>query len=94
MSALAPLLAMAATAISLVLVGLALGMQAWSRRMDLRERELEVMASATAERAAQYAANTARLEQRVRMLESRASTPDVRDAPLSSETATPEPHFT
>jgi hypothetical protein len=39
------------------------------RRMKLRERELELLGSQTAEKAAQYAAQTERLEQRVRVLE-------------------------
>ncbi len=38
-------------------------------RMRLRERELELLGSQTAEKAAQYAAQTERLEQRVRVLE-------------------------
>jgi len=39
------------------------------RNTALRERELDVMGSQTAEKAAQYAAQTERLEQRVRVLE-------------------------
>lgn len=39
------------------------------RNIALRERELEIMGSQTAEKAAQYAAQTERLEQRVRVLE-------------------------
>jgi hypothetical protein len=39
------------------------------RQMRLRERELELTSSQTAEKAAQYAAQTERLEQRVRVLE-------------------------
>lgn len=38
-------------------------------RMKLREKELEVLGGQTAEKAAQYAAQTERLEQRVRVLE-------------------------
>ena len=41
----------------------------YKRRMKLRERELELLGSQTAEKAAQYAAHTDRLEQRVRVLE-------------------------
>ena len=41
----------------------------YKRRMKFRERELELMSSQTAEKAAQYAAHTERLEQRVRVLE-------------------------
>jgi hypothetical protein len=39
------------------------------RKLALREKELEVLGSQTAERAAQYAAHTERLEQRVQVLE-------------------------
>jgi hypothetical protein len=39
------------------------------RQMKLRERELELTSAHTAEKAAQYAAQTERLEQRVRVLE-------------------------
>ena len=46
---------------------------AWSdahkRRLDFQRRELELTASQTAEKAAQYAAHVERLEQRVRVLE-------------------------
>ncbi len=42
---------------------------AYKRRLKLRERELEILGSQTAEKAAQYAAQTERLEQRVRVLE-------------------------
>lgn len=42
---------------------------AHKRRMKLRERELELTSQHTAEKAAQYAAHTERLEQRVRVLE-------------------------
>ncbi len=38
-------------------------------KMKLRARELDVLGSQTAEKAAQYAAQTERLEQRVRVLE-------------------------
>lgn len=41
----------------------------YKRRMKLRERELELLGNQTAEKAAQYAAHTERLEQRVRVLE-------------------------
>lgn len=40
-----------------------------TRLIALKEREIEAMGSKTAERAAQYAAHTERLEQRVRVLE-------------------------
>lgn len=39
------------------------------QRMKLREKELEILGGQTAEKAAQYAAHTDRLEQRVRVLE-------------------------
>ena len=39
------------------------------RRLKFKERELELLVSQTAERAAQYAAHTERLEKRVRVLE-------------------------
>ena len=39
------------------------------RWIKLKERQLELTSSQTAERAAQYAAQTERLEQRVRVLE-------------------------
>jgi hypothetical protein len=41
----------------------------YKRRMKVRERELELLGNQTAEKAAQYAAHTERLEQRVRVLE-------------------------
>ena len=41
----------------------------YKRRLRLREKELEILGSRTAEKAAQYAAQTERLEQRVRVLE-------------------------
>ena len=41
----------------------------YKRRLKLREKELEILGNQTAEKAAQYAAQTERLEQRVRVLE-------------------------
>jgi hypothetical protein len=41
----------------------------YKRNFKLRERQLELMGSETAEKAARYAAQTERLEQRVRVLE-------------------------
>lgn len=41
----------------------------FSRWAKLKERQLELQASLTAEKSAQYAAQTERLEQRVRVLE-------------------------
>lgn len=52
-----------------MLATMAVALQVWSRRMDQRDREMQVMTRATVEQAAQYAAQTARLEQRVRVLE-------------------------
>ena len=43
--------------------------EAYKRRLKFRERELELLGSQTAEKAAQYAAHTERLEARVRVLE-------------------------
>lgn len=42
---------------------------AWKRHMKFKEKQLELQAGQTAEKAAQYAAHTERLEQRVRVLE-------------------------
>ena len=39
------------------------------RKLKYKEREMELMSHHTAEKAAQYAAHTERLEQRVRVLE-------------------------
>lgn len=41
----------------------------YKRRLAFLERKLEITAGATAEKAAQYAAHTAELENRVRVLE-------------------------
>lgn len=43
--------------------------EGWKRHLKLKEKQLELQAGQTAERAAQYAAQTERLEQRVRVLE-------------------------
>jgi ABC-type phosphate transport system auxiliary subunit len=40
-----------------------------TRMIELREKQLEVQTSLTAEKTAQYAAHTERLEQRMRVLE-------------------------
>lgn len=57
----------------LIVVGIPVLASAWSghmkRMVKLRERELEVLGTQTAEKAAQYAAQVERLEQRVRVLE-------------------------
>ena len=41
----------------------------YKRHLKFKERQLELLGSQTAEKAAQYAAHTERLEQRVRVLE-------------------------
>ncbi len=41
----------------------------YKRNLKFKERQLELLGSQTAEKAAQYAAQTERLEQRVRVLE-------------------------
>jgi len=60
-------------AIVMIAIGIPVMAGVWSarekERIRLRARELEVLGSRTAERAAQYAARTERLEQRVRVLE-------------------------
>jgi len=50
------------------------------RNTKLREKELELMSHQTAEKAAQYAAHTERLEQRVRVLEQIATDKGVETA--------------
>ncbi|TFI59371.1 hypothetical protein E2493_05625 [Sphingomonas parva] len=41
----------------------------YKRQLKFKERQLELLGNQTAEKAAQYAAHTERLEQRVRVLE-------------------------
>lgn len=57
----------------MIVVGIPVIADLWNkmhkRNTALRERELDVLGSQTAERAAQYAAHVERLEQRVRVLE-------------------------
>ncbi|NML93116.1 hypothetical protein HHL27_05470 [Novosphingobium sp. TW-4] len=53
----------------LLICAMGMGLEAYKRRMDLREKEVELLAARTAEKAAQYAAGAERLEQRVRVLE-------------------------
>lgn len=73
-----------------VIVGV--GADIYKRKLKLRERELELQSTLTAEKAAQYAAHTERLEQRVRVLERiitdqgtdlAAQIEDLRDRPLN-----------
>jgi hypothetical protein len=53
--------------VSVPIFGMALtGFKRW---VDLKERQMELQSKDTAERTAQYAAHTERLEQRVRVLE-------------------------
>lgn len=58
-------------AFMLVVVPVVMGVVAdmYKRRLAFRERELELLSRQTAEKAAQYAAQAERLEQRVRVLE-------------------------
>ncbi|MCX7285446.1 MAG: hypothetical protein NTX28_15630 [Novosphingobium sp.] len=58
-------------AFMLVVVPVVMGVLAdmYKRRLAFRERELELLSKQTAEKAAQYAAQAERLEQRVRVLE-------------------------
>jgi hypothetical protein len=57
----------------LIVVGIPVLAGVWGdirkRRLKLKERELELTSQLTAEKTAQYAAHTERLEQRVRVLE-------------------------
>lgn len=46
-----------------------IGSKTYRSHLKFKERELEIMGNRTAESAAQYAAKTARLEQRVAVLE-------------------------
>jgi Flp pilus assembly protein TadB len=69
MTAAGAIVLLAFATLATLLAGLVMAAQAWSRRMDQREREIIATTRATAEQAAQYAAQTARLEQRVRVLE-------------------------
>lgn len=50
-------------------VVLGIGSDIYKRRLAFRTRELELLSKQTAEKAAQYAAQAERLEQRVRVLE-------------------------
>ncbi|HUQ13202.1 MAG TPA: hypothetical protein VM055_02900 [Novosphingobium sp.] len=57
----------AVVVLGIVVLGVML--EAYRHRLKFKERELELTAQATAEKAAQYAAHTERLEARVRVLE-------------------------
>lgn len=74
--------------LTIVVVGLisVLGIAAemYKRRLSFKERELELLAQQTAEKAAQYAAQAERLEARVRVLE-RIATDKSTDVALQIE---------
>jgi hypothetical protein len=63
---------------------LGIGSDIYKRRLAFRERELELLSKQTAEKAAQYAAQAERLEQRVRVLE-RIATENKTDLALQIE---------
>src|SRR3990167_3363116 len=63
---------------------LGVGADIYKRRLAFRERELELLSKQTAEKAAQYAAQAERLEQRVRVLE-RIATENNSDLALQIE---------
>ena len=63
---------------------LGIGSDIYKRRLAFRERELELLSRQTAEKAAQYAAQAERLEQRVRVLE-RIATENKTDLALQIE---------
>ena len=65
-------------------VVLGIGSDIYKRRLAFRERELELFSKQTAEKAAQYAAQSERLEQRVRVLE-RIATENKTDLALQIE---------
>jgi hypothetical protein len=79
-------LAEALVLVALIVVGLpvvlGIGSDIYKRRLKFEERKLELMADRTAEKAAQYAAQVERLEQRMRVLERIATD---RGANLASE---------
>ena len=73
-------------------VTLGIGYAAFERHLKFKERQLKAITNETAEKAAQYAAQTERLEARVRVLERIATDKGVdladvieklRDAPLN-----------
>ncbi|MDT0508709.1 hypothetical protein [Novosphingobium sp. MMS21-SN21R] len=75
-----------ALAFMLVVVPIVFGVMSdmYKRRLNFRERELELLSKQTAEKAAQYAAQAERLEQRVRVLE-RIATENKADLALQIE---------
>jgi hypothetical protein len=58
-----------ATVVIGLIVVLGMATEAYKRRLAFKERELEILSRQTAEKAAQYAAHSERLEARVRVLE-------------------------
>jgi hypothetical protein len=52
-----------------IVVGIPVLASLYKRHLKFREKQLELMSTETAEKAARYAAHTERLEQRVRVLE-------------------------
>ena len=63
----------------------------YKRRLKLREKELEILGNQTAEKAAQYAAHTERLEQRVRVLEQIATDKGIETAEQIEALRAPRP---
>ena len=55
--------------LALMIPIIAIGSRTVTRMVELKEKQLQVQTSMTAEKAAQYAAHVERLEQRVRVLE-------------------------
>mgnify|MGYP000149989795 FL=1 len=55
--------------LALLIPIIAIGSRTVTRMVELKEKQLQVQTSMTAEKAAQYAAHVERLEQRVRVLE-------------------------
>lgn len=55
--------------IALMIPIVAIGARTITKMLELKEKQLQVQTSMTAEKAAQYAAHVERLEQRVRVLE-------------------------
>jgi hypothetical protein len=77
------MVALVFVSMSLAYFAMVLG-RAYMRRLGFKEREMELLASHTAEKAAQYAAHSERLEARVRVLERIATD---KSAGLSAEIA-------
>lgn len=55
--------------LALLIPIIAIGSRTVTRMVELKEKQLQVQTSMTAEKAAQYASHVERLEQRVRVLE-------------------------